>query len=288
MSGPGGDRDGERIEQRIDSAYRDLPAQEQRVADVVLDALADVGVRSAAELAAASGVSKATVSRFFRRLGYASFAEAREDARLLRRGGVPLGGAPAGAEGFAAHLEQERANLARACAGLGGGELERVCELLAGARTVLVVGFRNSYPVALHLRQQLLQCRPDVRLAPQPGQSVGEELAGLDARDAVVCAGFRRRPRSFAAVVRGIAATGAPAVLLADPGARRHAAGFAHVVEVPTDSVGAFDSYAAAMSAVSLLAGGVLAARVREGRSRVAGVSALYAVLDELEGPDGR
>ncbi|WP_432492575.1 MurR/RpiR family transcriptional regulator [Kineococcus gypseus] len=274
------------IERRIDRAYAQLGPQEQRVADALMDRLADVAVHSAAELAELSGTSKATVSRFFRRLGYAGSAEAREDARALRGTGVPLGGSagPHGPQGFAAHLEQERRNLALACTSLAEQDPDAVAGLLAGARRVLVVGFRNSHPVALHLRQQLLQCRPDVHLAPQPGQSLGEELAGLGDADAVVLVGFRRRPRGFAALARAVAEGAAASVLLTDAAGRRHGAGFTHVLQVPTDGVGAFDSYAAVMSTVSLLAGGVLAARPREGRRRVAGITALYTALEELEG----
>lgn len=267
---------------RIDSTYAQLSRSEQRAADFILDHVDDLAVFSATELAQHSGVSKATVSRLFRRLGFTSAQEVRDQARALRYQGVPLGPAGAGSS-LQLHLEREQANLARMTRSLAGGVLEDVTKLLADAREVVVLGQRNSYPLALHLRQQLAQARDRVRLAPQPGQSVGEDLAGLGHRDAVVVLGFRRRPAGFAAQLTALESLEVPVVLIADGSARRYAARVAHVVECPVDSDSALDSYAAAMSLAHLLATGVLGRHLSAGRARIASINALYADLDELE-----
>lgn len=271
------------IGHRIDASYASLSRQEQRAADYILDHLGDLAIYTATELAQNSGVSKATVSRLFRRLGFSNSQEVREHARALRSSGVPVGPSSRAGDALAAHLESERANLLRLAASVGGGRLERAVDLLVGAREVVVVGMRNSYPVALHLRQQLAQARPRVRVAPQPGQSLGEELAGLGADDVVVLVGFRRRPASFSSVVDVLEAHGVPVVLLADAQARRYADRAAVWLECPVDSEAAFDSYAAAMSAVALLASGVLGASPRESRERIAAISTVYAELAEIE-----
>lgn len=271
------------IGHRIDASYASLSRQEQRAADYILDHLGDLAIYTATELAQNSGVSKATVSRLFRRLGFSNSQEVREHARALRSSGVPVGPSSRAGDALAAHLESERANLLRLAASVGGGRLERAVDLLAGAREVVVVGMRNSYPVALHLRQQLAQARQRVRVAPQPGQSLGEELAGLGADDVVVLVGFRRRPASFSSVVDVLEAHGVPVVLLADAQARRYAERAAVWLECPVDSEAAFDSYAAAMSAVALLASGVLGAAPRESRERIAAISTVYAELAEIE-----
>jgi len=161
--------------------------------------------------------------------------------------------------------------------------LDDVVTVLSGARRVLVVGWRNSHPVALHLRQQLAHARGDVRLAPLPGQVLGEELAGLAPGDVVVLVGFRRRPAGFAATLAAAADTGATVVLLADETARRHAALAAYWLECPVSSPLAFDSYAAAMSLVSVLADSVLSTLGRPARDRVAEISASYGRLAEVE-----
>jgi DNA-binding MurR/RpiR family transcriptional regulator len=268
------------IGQRIDSSYAELSRQEQRAADFILDHLGDLAVYNATELAQHSGVSKATVSRLFRRLGFSNSQEVREHARSLRSEGVPIG---AGPTALSAHLEQEKANHTKMLAGLENGRLEAAVTSIADAGEVVVIGLRNSYPIALHLRQQLAQARDRVRLAPQPGQSLGEDVVALGPRDVAILVGFRRRPASFEQVVHALGDRGVPIVLLADGQARRYTEHVSTWLECPVDSVSAFDSYSAAMSLVNLLAAGVLGANTREARERIAGITTLYAELSEVE-----
>lgn len=268
------------IGQRIDSSYAELSRQEQRAADFILDHLGDLAVYSSTELAQHSGVSKATVSRLFRRLGFSNSQEVREHARTLRSEGVPIG---AGPTALSAHLEQEKANHTKMLAGLENGRLESAVAIIAEAREVVVIGLRNSYPIALHLRQQLAQARDRVRIAPQPGQSLGEDVVALGPRDVAIVVGFRRRPASFEHIVHALGDRGVPIVLLADGQARRYTEHVTTWLECPVDSVSAFDSYSAAMSLANLLATGVLGTNTRESRERIAGITTLYSELAEVE-----
>ncbi|MET0954393.1 MAG: MurR/RpiR family transcriptional regulator [Cryobacterium sp.] len=276
------------IGQRIDGRYGELSPQEQRAADFILDHMSDLAVYNASELARLSGVSKATVSRLFRRLGFQDSAEVREHARALRSLGAPLGGPGASAgtpSRLAAHAEAEHDNLRRLLLTLEDGRLDAAARLVQSAQNVVIVGLRNSYPLALHLRQQLVQARDHVRLAPLPGQSLGEELAGLGPRDVVVLMGFRRRMEGFGDLVAAIRRRDIPLVLIADSSARKYSDQATHWLECPVDSVSAFDSYATAMSLVNLLATGAMGAQVRESRTRIAAITSVYEDLEELEAP---
>ncbi|WPO85078.1 MurR/RpiR family transcriptional regulator [Herbiconiux sp. KACC 21604] len=272
------------IGQRIDKSYGELSPQEQRAADFILDHLTDLAIYSGTELAHRSGVSKATVSRLFRRLGFENAQEVREHARSLRSSGVPVGGATPGASAdLSAHLVREVENLRRCLDSLGPERLEQAISLLVNSRSVVVVGMRNSFAPALHLREQLAQARTGVLLAPQPGQTIAEEFADRDARDVAVVFGFRRRPAGFARLVQGIAARGVSVLLIGDASARRYAE-FAQLwLECPIDSVTPLDSYASAMSLVNVLASGALAARPRDARTRIAAINTLYDAFGELE-----
>jgi DNA-binding MurR/RpiR family transcriptional regulator len=272
------------IGQRIDRSYGELSPQEQRAADFILDHLSDLAIYSGTELAQRSGVSKATVSRLFRRLGFENAQEVREHARSLRSLGVPVGGSSPGASAdLSAHLVREVENLRRCLDALGPQRLEQATELLVRSRSVTVVGLRNNFALALHLREQLAQGRAGVHLAPQPGQTIAEEFAERDARDVAVVFAFRRRTSGFGRLVAGIAARGMPIVLIGDPSARRYSE-FASVwIECPIDSVSPLDSYASAMSVVNVLASNALAARPRDSRTRIAAINGLYDALGELE-----
>ena len=271
-----------RIDERIERHYAELSPQEQKAADTILDRLGDLAVYNAAELARLSGVSKATMSRLFRRLGFEDFNEVKEHTRSIRSSGMPLG--PQSSDGgLAAHLGQEQENLRRLAESLDEDKLAVASSTLAQAKTVVLLGFRNSYPVALHFRQQLLQCRTAVSVAPQPGQTLGEELAGLGSGDAVVLFGFRRRPAEFRKLLQAASATGAATILIADPSARRLSADATLWLGCPVDGAHAFDSYAAAMSLAGILANSVLIELGRTGRERVREVTAMFDTLGEIE-----
>ena len=278
------------IGQRIDRQYAALSPQEQRAADVVLDRLDDLAVYSASEIAQLSGVSKATVSRLVRRLGYEDFAQVRAQARVSRGLGSPMGASAAVSEvgdgaSLAACLASEQRNVELMLHTLADGRLDAVAALLAEAAQVTVVGRRNSYPVALHLRQQLAQIRGRVTLLPVPGQSLGEDLADLGTRGAAVLVGFRRRPQGFTRLVEALLLREVPVVLIGDASLEPWQDRVTHFLPAPLDSPSAFDSYAAAMSLVNVLATATLAQHTRQGRTRVSTITGLYDELDELEGP---
>ena len=268
----------ERIDQRIARCHAELSPQERRAADTLLEHLDDLATYRAAELATLAGVSKATMSRLFRSLGFADFDEVRDHLRSLRTAGEPR--RVEGPPNLAAHAEEEGASIRHA---LGQPAIADAAVLLAHARRVLVAGWRNSYPVALHLRQQLVQVRPEVSLAPLPGQVMGEELADLGPDDVVVAVGLRRRPSGFGAFVAAAADAGARVVVIADPTGTVHLARADVALECPLQGSLAFDSLAAAMSLVGVVADGVLFERGRAGRDRVSTISATYDRLTEVE-----
>lgn len=274
-----------RIDARIDRKYGELSAQEKRVADFILDHLGDLATYSAAELSRLSGVSKPTVTRLFRRLGFADFQEVKAHTRGLRAAGIPMlvAAPPTSGDSLGDHLRQEVENLQLSLVQQGAGQLDLAIERLTSGRNVLIVGLRNSYPVALHLRQQLAQVRSRVWAGPQPGQTLGEELAGMGAGDTIVLVGFRRRPEAFARLVGSSVGTGAEVILIADPTARRLAGEVTCWLECRLDTAGAFDSYASAFSLVSLLANGVLGSSGQPGRKRISSISEQYESLRELE-----
>lgn len=276
------------IGQRITAQFDALSAQEQRVASFILDHFEDLAVYSAADLARLTGVSKSTVSRLFKRLGFESFRTVKTHARQLRNLGVPLvidENALQENDGvaFQRHLLREQENLRQCLAALSPQRFSTLVEQLDKARRVVVIGFRNSYPLALHCRQQLIQARPDVRLAPQPNQSLAEEIVDLQAEDVVVLFGFRRRPAAFASLVEALERSSARVVLIADPTAVAFAPKATWFLETPLESLSAFDSYATANSLICLIANAVLHQRLATGRARIDAIGDHYGALDELE-----
>ena len=266
--------------------YNELSPQEQRVASFIMDHFDDLMSYNSAELARLSGVSKATVSRLFKRLGYDRFKEMRDEVRTLRQSGMPLTENRDAVQGntlLARHYKQEMANLTQWVNALDAVQFADVVQALGAAQRVFILGLRNSAPVALHLRQQLMQIRGQVSLMPQPGQTLAEELVDITPQDVVVVVAFRRRPRVIRPVLEALHKQGVPTVAISEP----QAAGITTLARwhfgLPLDSVSAFDSYSSAMSLVNLLANALLHSALTEGRQRIHNIASLYTELDELE-----
>jgi DNA-binding MurR/RpiR family transcriptional regulator len=276
----------QQLDTRLRECYSELSPQEQRVASFIMDHFDDLVSYNSAELARLSGVSKATVSRLFKRLGYDRFKEMRDELRTLRQSGMPLTDNRDAVQGntlLARHYKQEMANLTQWVNTLDAGQFADIVQALGKAQRVYILGLRNSAPVALHLRQQLMQSRGQVYVMPQPGQTLAEELVDITPADLVVVVAFRRRPRVIRPVLEALQKQGVPVVAISEP----QAAGMTTLARwhlgVPLDSVSAFDSYSGAMSLVNLLANALLHNALTEGRQRIHQIASLYTELDELE-----
>ncbi|NJD00403.1 MurR/RpiR family transcriptional regulator, partial [Candidatus Erwinia dacicola] len=162
-------------------------------------------------------------------------------------------------------------------------QLGDVVQALSNSKRIFIIGLRNAYPVALHLRQQLLQARAQVHLLPQPGQTLAEELVNLAPGDLVVVMAFRRRPRIIRPLLLQLQQLGIPTLALCEPQAQGVIALARWQLCAPLDSVSAFDSYAAANSLINLLANTVLHELLSDGRQRIHQIADLYSQLDELK-----
>jgi len=274
------------IDERLRDHYSALTPQEQRVADFIFANIDDLMSYNSAELARLSDVSKATVSRLFKRLGYPSYRDMRDEVRTLRQSGMPLTDSRDAVQGntlLSRHYKQEMANLTQWINQIDDPQFTAVIAALSQARQVRLLGFRNSYPVALHLRQQLLQVRPGVMMMPQPGQTLAEELVDLTPQDVVIMVAFRRRPRAARAILSQLHTLNVPVLLICEPQAQSLLPMARWHLCASLDSVSAFDSYSAAMSLANLLSNALLHEMLTSGRQRIHAISDLYSDLDELE-----
>jgi len=274
------------LDERLRSHYPQLSPQEQRVADFVFDHFDDLISYNSAELARLSGVSKATVSRLFKRLGYEKYKDMRDELRTLRQSGMPLTDNRDAVQGntlLARHYKQEMANLTQWVNSIDTAQFSEVVQQLVSRKRIFIIGMRNAYPVALHFRQQLLQARSGIRLLPQPGQTLSEELAEVTPDDMVVVMAFRRRPRIIRPLLQQLKNDRIPTLVMCEPQAHAVIALARWQLCAPLDSVSAFDSYASANSLINLLANAVLHESLSEGRQRIHQIADLYRHLDELE-----
>lgn len=279
------------IDVRIMSVYDELTASERRLAAVVMEAQSNLASFTAGELAAKADISNATAARFFKRLGYASYNDARMHARQTEDWGSPLyeltgtGRQRLAPGDFGLHIAQDLQNLTRTAEMLSEAELDNAARILAGARRVWAVGFRNSMALAIYARGLLVHVKPDVHLLPLAGMSMGEELAGIGPGDAFLVLGFRRRPALLREIMAVVKDAGASSVLVADMTAARTAQLATVTLRCHNRGHSMFDSYAAPMSVINYLCSCVSQALGESAVERLAEIERLHERLDQLAGP---
>lgn len=279
------------IDVRIMAIYDELTASERRLAAVVMEAQSNLASFTAGELAAKADISNATAARFFKRLGYASYNDARMHARQAEDWGSPLyeltgtGRKRLAPGDFGLHIAQDLQNLTRTAEMLSESDLEEATRLLADAARVFVVGFRNSMALANYARGLLTNVRPDVQLLPLAGTSMGEELAGIGAADVFLVLGFRRRPLLLREIMAVVREAGAASVLIADMTAARTAQLATITLRCHNRGHSMFDSYAAPMSVINYLCSAVSQSLGDAAVERLAEIETLHDRLDQLAGP---
>lgn len=282
------------IDQRIMAVFADLTPSERRLAEVVLEAQASLSSYTASELAEQAGISAATAARFFKRLGYRNYNEARLHSRRTEIWGSPLSELSGGGRGeaqpgrLADHVAQDLQNFSRSVEILPEELLDEAVALLAGARRVWVLGYRNSRAVAFYARALLLNLKPEVQLLPQEGASLAEDVASFAPGDVLLAIGLRRRPRVLGEVLAVAREAGVPSILVGDPTVAQTARHASIVLRCHNRGHGIFDSIVVAMSLINYLCSNLVDALGPEIRDRLARIEDLHARFDDLgPAPDG-
>jgi len=265
--------------QQIEKHYASLSPSGKSIAHYIQQNPIAVLSQSISLIAEKTGTSKATVSRFFRQLGFDSHQQAKDALIQLREQGVPV---VSPSSGVLQH-ESDSKNLANTFEGTTPAALNEIADILANAHQVTLIGFRNAYPIALHFRQQLKQIRTSVRVLPQPGQTLSEDIVDLTENDVVVLFGFRRRTRQFKYVLNSI--KHCRTVLITDPTGQGYRQDVDHLLVTHIGGDAPFDSYAAPMSLVASLCNLTYEALGSAAADRVDDITDIYIQMDELENP---
>jgi DNA-binding MurR/RpiR family transcriptional regulator len=242
---------------RVTFASGEFTANDSRVVEYLRGHLADLPFLAADELAATVGVSRAAVVRLSQKLGYARFADLRNDAQRQFRdlGSSPLsrfsGGIAEGdsAEATLEKFEKDAANL-QATATMIADRLPPAARDLAAAPHVFVAGSRNSYSLALYFYHLLHGVRSGARLL-DPG--FPDEISDLTTDDVLVTVLFRRYSEVSVQVLQWAVRRGAKTIAVTDGPAHPFLQGVTHVLPVASSSPVLFQSMTAAVATLEAL-----------------------------------
>jgi len=276
---------------RIRDRYGDLSRTERQLADVILACPGELSGYSATELANRAGVSKMTVSRLVRRLGYAGFEEARLAARRGGDWGSPLfllpPGGPASVSDadpapLEAHFQRSAEAIAATARQTDPAMLAQAARALADARRIWVCGARNSAFLAGYARWQFIQVRGEVHQLAAAGETMAETLADLGPEDLLFLVGIRRRPPAIVRLLRTVQDHGIPTILIADSHSALEGPAPALTFRCETRSLAALDTHVAAMAVIHALAAELIPLTGEAGRARIGAIEDLHERLEEL------
>ncbi|MFM0054098.1 MurR/RpiR family transcriptional regulator [Paraburkholderia phytofirmans] len=268
---------------RIRLHLDEMPATERRLADFVLEFPGDLASYTGAELAQLASVSKATVSRFVRRLGYDTFEDARRDARNEKERGSPLflSASSKSSSVLEAHINLGVQNLAATLGRLSDELVDEIARSVVDARQVPIFGFRSSHAFASYFRWQIQQVVERAVTLPAAGETLGEQLAGLDERDMVIVFGMRRRVPQTQAVLDYVTGAGIRTLYIADQHAPAHR-GATWTLHCDTAAPGPLDSHVAVMGLCNVLITRIFERAGNRGKKRLSAIEAAHDRLDEL------
>tara|TARA_R110001583_G_scaffold1583_2_gene12303 strand:+ start:8908 stop:9726 length:819 start_codon:yes stop_codon:yes gene_type:complete len=262
---------------RISLHYPKLTASSRTIADYLQLNPEKILMLSTGEIAEACLVSKASVSRFIRQLGYDDHLALRNELMTERDQGMPVLTSNIDDSVF----QEELKSLDQLWSQLSEGDHSALIKDIADAKRVKIIGYRNSYPVAMHFRQQLMQCRQGVDLLPLPGQTLGEDITAIEPEDLVIIIGIRRRIKNFSEIIEQL--SDQRVLLITDQSGQKYADRVSQVLICPMNNKLPLDSYAVPMSLVAYLANKVYLYLDNRASMVSRKISASYTKLNELE-----
>lgn len=193
--------------ERVGSSLHELHPSERKLADLLLDFPGDMSGYTAGELGELADVSNATVSQFFRRLGYKSFDEARRTVRDEQKKNIsryheasddlPESGA------VRLHFDQSLNNLERTYEQLSTADVDGLANAIIRAPKLWAIGYRAAQSHAQYLGWQMSQVLSNITTLPRGGETLSKSISSITERDIVVLIALRRNS-SFAVPIANL------------------------------------------------------------------------------------
>lgn len=229
----------------LQEAYDGLTAKGKRLADFLLDTPDRAVFMTTRQLAAAVGVSEATVVRFVRRLGYTSYALFVEALRqqidteftLLERGRLNGAVVRSDDKELERITNQDIDNIRSMCKNIDLAEAGRIRSLLKKAGSVHVIGSRLSYAPAYYLGWTMAKVREKVFIHMGSDKTTIDRIIFAESDAVVVIVATSRYPNELIELGKLVKRRKLVSVLLTDSPACPLAALSDHTLFAPQQAI---------------------------------------------------
>ena len=250
------------IRTRIREAAGQLTASEGKIANAILADYPFTNLQSIQELAAKTGVSAPSITRFVSKIGCGGFqdlqrqliAELKEGQRSpldLKTSQKPVGHS----EFLSEYVLRLTAVMQEMTATVSQAQFDVLASLLADpVRDIYLLGGRVSDNVAAFFSIHLRQIRSGIYHMADNPEFWPEHVLRMRRKDIVLLFDFRRYQLSLARLAETIARTrGATIVVVTDKWMSPAARSADHIVALPIEAGTAWDTVAAAMALIEAL-----------------------------------
>ncbi len=206
----------------VQSAYPNLPENQRKVADVLLQRIREVPFLSVINLEDLSGTSKATVVRLAQSLGFSGYLELRERVREGAQSEIsgaetyPLLSGESDEETLTAVAQQDVKNINQTITQIDRAVFVRVSEMFLKAAHVYTFGLGISSLLARVLSYSLNQVA--VRSTPfaHEHETFFEQIHQVSPSDVAVAFSFQPYSRETIDTAQALASRGIPVVAVTD------------------------------------------------------------------------
>jgi DNA-binding MurR/RpiR family transcriptional regulator len=278
----------EELRAAILERYDGLSKRLQQIARYVLDAPNEVALETLAVIADRSGVQPSAIVRFAKVFGYPGASQMQ---RLFRDG--LLSGATAlgygervrhfneavsrragdEAQVLSEFVEGNVLALQNLGQSIGEADMQRAVNLIAGAETVYVIGFRRAFPVSSYLAYSLQQLGKKTQFVDGVAGLARQQIQTIGAKDLLVAVSYQPYSDETIQAVDAATERGAKVLAISDSLVSPIAKGATQVLQVREAEVRSFRSLATSMCLAQALVIGfafttTTASTVAKGRGR--------------------
>ena len=260
----------------------------KRIADYVLEHYDRAAYMTAAKLGESVGISESTVVRFAYELGFASYPEFQRKlcsmlrSRLTSVQRIEVSSNQMGkGDIFETVLNSDIEKIRATISGSSRESFYRAVDLIAGAKTVYIMGARSAEMLASFLAYYLQIMLPDVRQLHAAGTSEQfQRVLHLGSDDVIIGISFPRYSKQTLKIMQYSAKQGAKVIAVTDSPAAPIASTADTLLLASSDMVSFADSLVAPLSLVNALIA-ALGAQLREQLSNK--LEALERIWDEYD-----
>ena len=212
------------LEKVIKATSPQMTPKNKILADYVMSNPQKAVFMTTRQLAAASGVSEATVVRFVRQLGYETYAVFIRQLRnhidtgltLMERSRITIESKDGEHNAFTRVVEQEIENLSFLGKNLDMDEADKIITRLSEASRVLVIGSRLSYSLANYMGWTMTKIRQDISILKGSDRTAIDWLAIAPENTAVVIVATSRYPNELIRIGKMARRQGHTLIVLTD------------------------------------------------------------------------